>query len=473
MSRGPLHRWAPPAYRTFGDIAAKVGRDLGLDPDAEQRWLLDTIYAEKAPGIPAAFQVCAVAPRQNLKTAAFEIAALTDLFVLGVPLSVWTAHEFKTARKAFEDMRTRIVNNPEFESRCYFRDSHGEEAITLHTGEKIEFHARSTGSGRGFSCDRLTLDEALFLRPADMGALLPILVTRRDAQVRLGSSAGFATSEVLQGIRDRGRAGGDMSLAYVEYGADRKPCGQPRCGHKVGTPGCALDDRALWWQANSAMWVDRITEEALEHNRKALPPVEFMREFLSWWEDSITGGVFAPKVWENLTDPESTIVGPLSFAVDMTPDRSAASIAVAGLRADGLRHAEVVEHRRGSGWAAGRLAELVGRHGGHVLLDPGGPAGGLIPSLAEVGVEVLPVSTRDYAQACGNFFDLVTSGGLRHLGQQELNDAVTGARMRSLGDAWVWNRKHLLVDISPLVAVSLAVFAVTTAEPVKKPIFLY
>ncbi len=59
-------------------------------------------------------------------------------------------HEFKTARKSFEDMRSRILQNPEFESRCRFRDSHGEEAIILYTASgwssTLAAAARAVGS---------------------------------------------------------------------------------------------------------------------------------------------------------------------------------------------------------------------------------------------------------------------------------------------------------------------------------------
>jgi hypothetical protein len=37
-----------------------------------------------------------------------------------------------------------------------------------------------------------------------------------------------------------------------------------------------------------------------------------------------------------------------------------------------------------------------------------------------------------------------------------LNAALAGARRRDLGDSWAWARKGLSVDISPLVAVTLA-----------------
>lgn len=470
MNRQPLARWAPPSTRTFGDIAAKVGADLGLTPDPEQQWLLDAIYAERSPGVPAAFQVCVVAPRQNLKSATLEMAALTDLFVLGVPLSVWTAHEFKTARKSFEDMRTRILANPEFESRCKFRDSHGEEAITLHTGESIEFHARSHGSGRGFSCDRLTLDEALFLRSGDMGALLPTLITRPDAQVRFASSAGFAASEVLRGLRDRGRVGRDVSLAYVEYGAERRPCAAEQCAHTVGIEGCALDDRELWWQANCALWAGRITEGAVEHNRRGLPPAEFMREFLTWWEDPPSiGGAIDFTLWSSLADPDAERGADVVFGVDLDEARSA-SIAVAWKRPDGQPQVMLTtdgdrpDSNLSTAATHKRLVDLTSKWGGQVAL--GGPAAALEADLEDAGVRVLAVSSAEFAQACGSVADAVASRGLWHGNQEELNTSVRGARWRSVGTAGerAWQLKNA-TGIGPLAAATRALHALTTEGP--------
>src|SRR4051794_9073361 len=103
--------------------------------DAEQRMILDAIFAENAPGAPACFSVAAVAPRQNLKTATLEIAALTDVFVLGEPLHAWTAHLFDTARATFEHMCTLIESNDDYRRRCRKpRTANGNESIELLTG---------------------------------------------------------------------------------------------------------------------------------------------------------------------------------------------------------------------------------------------------------------------------------------------------------------------------------------------------
>jgi hypothetical protein len=98
------------------------------------------------------------------------------------------------------------------------------------------------------------------------------------------------------------------------------------------------------------------------------------------------------------------------------------------------------------------------------VLDPRSPAGALVPDLIAAGVEPVEVNGTEHAQACGMFFEAATGGWLRHIGQPNLAAALDGATKRPLGDAWAWNRVGSSVDISPLVAVTLALRALNTLK---------
>jgi hypothetical protein len=449
----PLHRTGPEFASTNGDIAAGVGDDLGLVPDAEQQWLLDQIFAEDEDGLPACDDVCVVAPRQNLKSATLEIAALTDLYVYGVPLHVWTAHEFKTARKSFVDMRDRIKAHPDYASRTDFRDAHGEEAIFLDTGERIEFHARSGGSGRGFTCDRLTLDEAMYLQPGDLGALSPTGLTIPDFQVRYGSSAGKPISGALRDLRKRGRVG-DNGLAYVEYGAELRKCGQgERCQHALGTADCALDDRELWWQANCALWCGRIDESAILKQRRRLTPAEFMREFFSWWEDppNEEGGAFDWDRWKTLADSGAERGRSPVFALATPRDRSWCAIAVAWRRGDGTRQVQLIDdgYRPGTAWVPDRVAEIRRRwQSGRVLVDTN--SRGLLPD--DVATEP---GEAEQAEAHNALADGIEARTVRHGNHPALNTAIRAARWKNRGATRALDRDGD-IDVSPAAAAAMA-----------------
>jgi hypothetical protein len=134
-----------------------------------------------------------------------------------------------------------------------------------------------------------------------------------------------------------------------------------------------------------------------------------------------------------------------------------AAIGVAGARADGLRHIEVVDHLPGTGWVVPRLVELTGRHEAlAVVCAAGSPAAALLKQAKEAGLQVDVMSVPEHAEACGALFDAVDQGTVRHGGTPELVGAVKGSAKRLLGDSWLWSRKSSATDISPLVACTLA-----------------
>jgi len=458
----PAHLWVPPYDTTHGDLAGELGGVLGLVPDAEQQLVLDAIFAEAEPGTPACFEVGVIAPRQNLKTAALQIAALTYLFVFDVELIVWTAHLFPTARKAFEGMCALIDANPDLKRRCRdHRTANGSETIERKSGQKIEFHARSKGGGRGFTGDKVILDEGLFLTPAMLGALLPTMATREGAQVLYASSAGLRESETLRDVRDRGRAGGDPSLAWFEWCAQHRDCAAGDCRHLPGTEGCAYDDEELWAQANVALG-RRITKARLRRFRRAMPPAEWAREFLGWWDDPPDAGDTAIpwQPWKAACDDTSTIDGTQIFGLEVSEDRTWSTFAAAGRSSVGeFAHGEVVDTRRGTGWVVGRAVELQSSWGGSLAVADGSPAATLIPDLEDAGVDVERLDTAAQTRACAQLHDAVVEGRFKHRDQPVLDMALRGAEKRAVRDAWVWSQKRSSVDISPLAAVTWATFA--------------
>lgn len=460
MTYQPLHRHRPAHKWTNGDLAAKVGADLGLPPDEEQRWILDTIYGETAPERPSAFEVAVISPRQNIKTSTLGIAALADLFVFGVERHVWTAHHGDTLKGTFQDFREWIKSNPEYDEQVTFYEGHQDMSIVhKDTGNTIDFQSRSGKAGRGLTgVKRITLDEALYLEPKHVGAVYPTMLTKPEAQVRIGSSAGMVESAQLRRIRDRGRAGKDKRLAYVEYGAGRRTCLRSDCAHEfadgVGPEGCALDDRDLWWQANCALWAGRIEEEALVNQRASMPPAEFMREFLSWWEDPESlGGALPYGPWLELADADADRGTDVVYGVDVTEDRDA-WITVVWRREDG--HAHVDMANEGRPIPAFRLVDeckrLTGQWGGSVV-----PPRSFIDELEREDVPMHKMKAGDFPAACGAVADAITERSIRHGNHTALNEAVRSARWRSAGATG--ERAFQLKDcpeVGPLAAMTRA-----------------
>lgn len=250
----------------------------------------------------------------------------------------------------------------------------------------------------------------------------------------MASSAGLVSSAQLRRLRDRGRHAKDKRLAYVEYGAKRRACLRSDCTHLAGSEGCVLDDRDLWWQSNCALWAGRITEESLEDQRNSMPPAEFMREFLSWWEDpEELGGAIPLARWLGLADPGAERGTDVVFGIDVTEDRSA-WIASAWRRPDGgvqvMLTNEPVE--KPEPMPVHRMVEEVQRLTAQWRAPVVTP-----PAFADefdrAGVQFIKATGADFAVACGSLVDAVTTGMVHHGNQVALSDGIKAARWRSAG----------------------------------------
>jgi hypothetical protein len=471
----PAYRSVPAYSRTLGPEVADLARLAGFGPDPEQELALDAIFAIDGAGRSVAFEAAVVACRQNIKTGLFKQCALGWLFVTDQRLVVWSAHEFATTQEAFRDLDELITGSDVLRRRVkHIYRGNGDESIELIGDRRLIFKARTKGGGRGLSGDKVVLDEAFALQPMHMGALLPTLSARPDPQVLYGSSAGLAESAVLRGVRDRGRAGKDARLAYLEW------CSRPaaevcdagvKCTHQLETPGCGCDDPANWHHANPQLG-GRISMETIAAERRALPPAEFIRERMGWWDDPAEDPhPFPVDAWGLRLDVDAPRPDGPALAVAVTRDRALAAIGSAG-RVDGVSHVDVLDHRAGTGWIVNRAVEVYDEVGACALvLDPTGPAGALEKDLTEKdenGIarfatkpgpaerRLVIVTAREYAQACGALVDDVTNDRIRHRDRRELNAAFGVVRTRPLADAYAWSRKDSPGDICPAEAVTLA-----------------
>jgi hypothetical protein len=105
------------------------------------------------------------------------------------------------------------------------------------------------------------------------------------------------------------------------------------------------------------------------------------------------------------------------------------------------------------------MVELDERHEPDLwVVDGAGPIGSLLPAIQRAGLVPHTVTGPEMAQGYGLMVDAVRDGTVRHLGQPALASALKGAARRPLGEAYAWARKSSSVDISPLVACTLALW---------------
>jgi hypothetical protein len=484
----PAYLSVPPRVGSYGAEACDLTEMAGRILDDEQRLAVDAMLSYGPGGRWVALESAVLEARQNGKTGGIILpSVLFDMFLMPPDRIVWTAHIFRTARDAFNDILALIEGCSDLSRRVKkVNASHGEESIELHKpaggsatrGAKLEFLARSKGGGRGLGGKRIVMDEALFLSAEAMGALMPTLAARSmlgDPHIMYGSSAGVLGSDHLRGLRNRGRKGGDPSLVYAEWCApgswDEPGCDLgPECPHMPETDGCALDDETLWPLANHALG-RRISYDYVRAERRALPPEEFGRERLGWFTEPAGIDVDALiEKWTACGDDGSQPSGRPVFMIDASPGLKSAAIVACMWRPDGRPHLEVVAHEPGSTWLPARAARLQKHRPLDWVIDPGGPAGALLPDLRLVGIDPREMSMRDMGQACSAFVAAVEDEWMRHLNDQVMLRALKAADKRDIGDGlWAWSRRKSGGDITVLVGATGALWGLSVSPPPQAP----
>lgn len=477
------HHWSGPDWvLTEGPIVAEINAAAGFAPDPQQELGLDMIFAVGQDGLPASFAFCVICCRQNLKTGLLKQAALGWLTVTEEWRIVWSAHELDTTREAHTDLSNMITETPSL-SRLLPKtgnrgiyDANGQERIEFASGQVLKFKARTLTGGRGLSGDKVILDEAFALKPAHVGALLPTMTARPHGQVLYASSAGKADSEILRDVRDRGRAGTSPRMSYIEWLAPRKACADPDCTHpKSGVEGCALDDEDLWREGNPTITTGRITLDTIRALRQELPPEEFARESMGWWDEPDAGAaaVFGPGRWEACAgEPEEHPAHPDAIGVAVAVDRLSASIAAASMvevledpndpESEPIDRVFVApsDRRDDVGWLIEELRRIQAAHPDSVIIiDNNGPTKDLAPDFEDADIAFETVDLAEYTEACSRFFDKVRAGMLLHPSSVELDEAVGGAVWRDVGDGRrAWGRRKSTRDVSMLEAATLAAY---------------
>jgi phage terminase large subunit-like protein len=421
-------------------------------------------------------------PRQSGKTTyvlAKTVHRLTKMArTLGPQRSTYLAQRRMDARKKLEldfAVKLRAARSfPEVETRqarpkrpTQWRMSlnNGMENIQFGAGSFLQIDAPSELGGHGDTLDDATIDEAFAHQNDDAeGALRPAQATRRSAQLTVASTAGHERSfylwrKILAG-RQACETGNHGRVAYVEFSA---PDDAP------------YDDPRTWISCSPALGhtidIGFIESEWQRLSRQGPSGVDtFRRAYLNQWPvipslPEEGAAEISQSGWNACFEPQSVPSDPIMFGVDVAPLNMSASIVVAAESSLGGVHVELLENRPGTDWLVARVAELVGKWRAPVAIGSGCPAWAFEQDLISAGVELVPLSSAEHAQACGSLAAAVRDRELKHRGDEKFLAALKGAVSRPAGDAWLWSRKNSGVDISPLVAVTLARWAHLAAKP--------
>jgi len=401
------------------------------------------IATEQIDGRPAYRTVICTVPRQCGKSSLL-LGVLVAGMVNGHHRSVYTAQTgFDAKRKLIDDWAPLLEASSlgPLVKRVY--RAVGMEAIHFLGGGRLEAMNNSLVAGHGRTIDGVAVIDEAFADADDRReqAMIPAMATKPSAQLWIVSTAGTMESAYLrrkvalgqQAVED----GRTSDVCYFDWSAEAD---------------ADIDSPDVWRQTIPALG-HTISEEVVRQARLTMSENDFRRSWLNQWTK--TDERVIPQAMLEACKVNTGPEGQLVFAADISLDRAVASI----VAADEHGRVELVENREGTGWIADRLAHLVQRHGGRVVLDGYGPAGLLADDLERLKIPVLRYNTRDCCYAANATYDALLAGTIQIRPHAKIDESCAAARKKPVGSSWLWSRSDPGVDLTPLHALTLAYHA--------------
>ncbi|HEY5833598.1 terminase large subunit domain-containing protein [Streptomyces sp.] len=480
-------RWGTPRHPdrpSLGPKLWKVMAKLGAPPMPWQKYVSDVaLEIDPDTGRFAHREVGLSVSRQQGKTELCLAAQVHRAMAFPGQNIIYAAQTRNDARKRWEDEFWEKISGSSLAKYARIRKSNGNEAI-LWPGKRsrMGITANTDKAGHGPPLDLGFIDEA-FAHGDDRleVAFSPAMLTRPMAQLWWASAGGTTTSVWLNKKRKTGRA---LIEALWEALAEDPGAVRPMAAYFewYAPEDMPRDDPATWRATLPALGYT-VTEAVIrsELEKMADDPSGFDRSYLNRTrKPAPASDPNVPKAaWPGLAGEKWRPGGDIALAIDVSHGRDYASIGMASVGEDGRMHLEVVDRRAGTDWvvpAVVRLRRLwrpvavavAGRSPAASLIDDLKKAGVNAPETGEAPVrgDLVVLRQGDWIEACGQIADAIRQGRVAHIDQAPLTAAVNGARTRRSGDAWALDRLSSPVDIAPLVAVTLARWALLARGPV-------
>lgn len=420
------------SYSTGAD-ACFLASSFGLVADPWQARVAELWLAERKNG-ELVHAACGLSvPRQNGKNGVLEIVELYKMVSQGRRV-LHTAHEVKTARKAFLRLKGFFETFPDLGALVKdVRKTNGQEAILLKNGGSCEFIARSKNSGRGFTVDDMIFDEAQELTDEQMEAQQSTnsaAPSGNPQDIYLGTPPGPSSNgTIFTRMRGEVLSGAAKSVCWTEFSIpdDTDPALAKR------------DYLKHVYKVNPALG-SRIMLRAVE-KELVMSAEGFCRERLGKWEPvssvhAINMSVFEKRIISKADAPKR---GRRVFGVRFSPDGALIGLAAALRPDDGgpvfVEALKVASVGDGTGWLVDFLVSrkdstaavvVDGKFGvGYfvqALRDGGFPARGIVvPTLSEV------------ITAHSTFELMLGQGGFTTVRQSLVLDEVRAALKRPIG----------------------------------------
>lgn len=424
--------------------------------------------------------------RQCGKTVLSEVLASFFLNVLCVDSIFGTSLSLDKAEEVWEAVINDQTNIPELSAEIdRVSRTNGNKRLILTGLRQYKVGAPTRRAGRGDSNDLVMLDELREHRDWEAwSAAAASTNAKPNGLIVCFSNAGDPDSIVLRQLRSQ-------AIANIT-GGESSDLGGNVDGNTLGLfewsapEGAKTDDMEALAQANPALGYGFLTERALLSNRATFPENKFRSECMCQQVETILPQPFPDGAWNAGIDERSGIApeSDLYFGIDLSQNRRWTSIAVAGLRADGAWHVEVVARQIGTEWAYKWFEQRQKKGPMNLAFQGRGcPVVGLAEQICTLpNVNRMAVEGSELSAGWGRFWDGIaasepnsTRGGTRifHLPQPVLDAPGKTMQLRSLGGGVeLPDRVKSPDDPSPMIACFVAFAAATmTAKKAEKKIY--
>lgn len=478
--------WTPPLRKltpetSYGFAVIDFARDVLEEPlDPWQEWLVIHAGELLPDGRPRFRRLLILVARQNGKTHLLKVLSLFWLFVERWKVILGVSTNKETAKDAWLGAIEIAQRNewlaPEIES---IRLANGSQQFTTVDGCKYRIGAANGDAGRGYSLDRLILDELRQQYNRDTyNAGVFAMTARRHAQLFAITNQGDHRSIVLDSLRT-------PAIEFIETGKGDKRLGLFEWSSPQGSD--PTDIHALA-QANPSLGyridADALLGEAITAKRMGGDVLASFKTEVMCMRIPLLDPAVDPDAWAACGTSEPIDLAEyrrqVALCMDISLDGSHATL-VAAVKIGDKVHTEIVKQWDGFGCTKllrSELPDIVAKVKPYSIgWFPQGPAAAVAAQMKDRktnrlwpprGVKVEEL-TGDTAAVCMGLAELVTAGDVEHPHDPLMTSHIHAAQKLKRGEAWVFTRKNT-GPIDAAYALAGAVHLARTVPPGRAPL---
>ncbi|MBR2592250.1 MAG: terminase [Oscillospiraceae bacterium] len=468
----PTQSFILPYKKSRSKEAIALYEESGRSAIKWQQSLLKDIMAINQDGLWTHQKFGYSVPRRNGKN---EILVMREMWGLDQNESIChTAHRSTTSRAAWERLR-KIYDNAGYDElgrakkgilppKKSYRSNKafGLEAIELTDGGKAFFRTRTTSGGLGEGFDLLVIDEAQEYTATQQAVLIYTVSDSANPQTILCGTPPTTESigTVFPEMRRRvllDRIGFDEG--WAEWSVEEKPDD--------------LLDPALWYETSPSMGY-HLNERKIRAEYNPQNQLDFIIQRLGYWYQYSLKSAISEAEWrQSEVQKAPSLSKDRFFAVKFGKDAANAVLSVASRTADDSAvFVEAIDCRPIRGGVEWILPYLQNPNCAGVIIDGDAGKQMLLDVIRErkIRVKAETATVQEVITANASFEAAIFGGGLCHIDQEPVRNAISNCEHRPIGSSGGFGYKTLddAYEVCLIEATALAYWKCSESKTKRK-----